>query len=139
MKICVIFGVLMTLCHFGYAAQATPNPAQNTPLPLQGSCLQLQDQEKAFALNLSAVHQAIFCQLFGPDQRVQAMAYINASSLNKATGMTSDMAVEMALKNCRGLKTLPQAANPPAGNDNNGRYNSIPQKKRGSCTLTPKN
>lgn len=76
-------------------------------------CSNLTQAEMIFASSLSAIHQCVFCNCFGPDQRAQAMAYTSSAQMNKTTGMTNDMAVELTLKNCRGMVMAPNPPTPP--------------------------
>ncbi len=126
-------------------------PPVDTVSPPQTYCSNLSPDESAFSDKLSALHQLIFCQLYGPDLRAQAMAFITASSLNKSSGMTNDMAVEMTLKNCRGMKALPDGVTPFMPSQTEGQPQGKAQaqpkvqppastqpKRKGPCALIPK-
>ena len=105
--------------------------------PLLNSCSNLNAQEQAFAANLSAMHMAIFCGCFGSDQRALAMSYMSSSSSTKATGITNDMAVEITIKNCRGMMEMPSSSpmmKQPVQQENIFQPPSSSQKKRSPCS-----
>jgi hypothetical protein len=140
----IIFSFAYTASAYTANCDQTPNTTQQLtqPAPLLPGCSALAPQESAFASSLSAMHQALFCYCFGTDQRAQAMSYISSSAMNKTTGMTNDMAVEMTLKNSRGMMNLPasspiilQQQAPSTPNPANGQTPSQPTpKKRSSCS-----
>ena len=130
---------LLSLVFSLAATTATCDPNSNTnppqPVPLISNCQTLTAQEQTFATSLSAMHQMVFCSCFGADQRAQAMGYISAGGVNKTTGMTNDMAVEMALKNCRGMQTPPNSS--PMMQPMDKQQNATtptPSKKRSPCS-----
>ena len=150
-KIFLVFAIIVSLfCYGDDAMGSSPfQDSSNSALPSDSFCSNLSPDESAFAEKLSSLHQVIFCQLYGPDLRAQAMAFISVSSLNKSSGMTNDMAVEMTLKNCRGMKALPEGVTPfrpPLVNENPQAEPKIqPQtqppgqpKRKGPCALIPK-
>ncbi len=96
-------------------------------------CTNLTQPEMIFASSLSAVHYCVFCSCFGPQQRAQAIAYTSSNQMNKTTGMTYDMAVELTLKNCRGMTAAP--VNPiPTPQEVQAPANPAPTgKKRSPC------
>ncbi len=120
----------------GSQAQSSEAQQQMQAPLLQQSCQNLTPQEQSFASSLSAMHQALFCSCFGPDQRAQAMSYISSSSMNKTTGMTNDMAVEMTLKNCRGMQAMPKLS--PLSQTTPSSPQSAPSpttsKKKSACS-----
>ena len=146
--------VVSSLCYCDDQMSPSQDSASSVPMipaPPQNYCSNLSPGESAFSDKLSALHQVIFCQLYGPDLRAQAMAFITASSLNKSSGMTNDMAVEMTLKNCRGMKTLPEGVTPFVPAQVEGQPQAQPQvqpeakvqspaqpKRKGPCALIPK-
>jgi len=152
-KIFLTIAVLISsFCYCDDRTQSEPVlPPVDGISPPQTYCTNLSPDESAFSDKLSALHQVIFCQLYGPDLRAQAMAFITASSLNKSSGMTNDMAVEMTLKNCRGMKTLPDGVTPYIQSVPGGQPQGDPQaqpkaqppastqpKRKGPCALIPK-
>ncbi len=130
---------LLSLVFSLAATTATCDPNSNVnpqqPVPLISNCQTLNAQEQTFATSLSAMHQMVFCSCFGADQRAQAMGYISSGGVNKTTGMTNDMAVEMTLKNCRGMQSMPSSSpmmQPMEKQQNNA--NPAAPKKRSPCS-----
>ncbi len=96
-------------------------------------CQNLADQEQTFAAGLSAMHQCVFCSCFSANERAQAMAYMSVNPMNKTTGMTRDMAVEMTLKNCRGMQNMPPKLSDPLNLPPVSETPPASPKKRSPC------
>lgn len=79
----------------------TPLIAEDTEILLCAS--NLSAEESAFAANLSSMHQCLFNTCFGSQERQVAMQYTRSVPSPKMAGITADMAVELALKSCRGM------------------------------------
>ncbi|MCF7806287.1 MAG: hypothetical protein K9M07_04100 [Simkaniaceae bacterium] len=72
-------------------------PVQRTSAPL---CSHLSPAEQEFAMQLSDLHQRVFCGNFTGDQRAEALALLLSKS-PKYKGLTPDEAVEMVIQNAR--------------------------------------
>ncbi|NBO24182.1 MAG: hypothetical protein EBU93_02970 [Chlamydiae bacterium] len=128
-----IFCLMVGSIAFLSAETAKVQPIETNQMT---SCEELNPQEQAFAANLSSMHRAVFCGCFSKQQRDQAMGYIATSSLNKSTGMSGDMAIEMTLKSCRGMQSMPMDS-PMMKQNQEAAQKKVPQaqpKKRASCS-----
>jgi hypothetical protein len=89
-------------------------------------------EETAFIADLSAMHRCLFTSCFGAAERQAAMQYVTNPRGQKMAGISSDMAVELALKSCRGMtKTVEPTQLQPMQEQSSS---SVKPKKRSPCS-----
>jgi len=73
--------------------ETTPQPNEITPSPSSSPCDLLTPDQQQFAAGLHGTNQSLFCSIFSPEQRQQAMSMAKSS-----TKMTADQAVDSIAK-----------------------------------------